>query len=471
MKIGLEFILTLGNPIYTAMRKFVLLLITVLFIISLPAIGQSTDKQKVSFGIKSGVNVSRLNLNGNSSDLVNSNFRTGFVAGAFVKIPIRKFPISCQPEFLYSSMGGDLTTELKEKKNFRFNYFSIPVLIKYQFSKKFVAFAGPQLDAILYAEESNKFGEFDITGSVEEFDAHITGGLEYWIGKDIMLSGRYMYGFYEVHTMAPGISMINRGFQFTIGLRFRKAKPWPEPVVVPPPVDKDTDGDGIFDSRDKCPTVAGIAKYEGCPVPDSDKDGIFDDKDKCPDMPGYPELDGCPYPDRDKDGVTDNKDRCPDEAGSTKNDGCPVTDRDGDGVTDATDRCPDTPGPVSNYGCPEDVKTKLTYIAKNIYFHTSKATLQEISYDPLNQLADILVKYPNAKLTIEGHTDNIGSNAYNLTLSNDRAKAVVDYLLGKGIAASRLKAVGLGEEKPIATNNTAEGRTLNRRVELILTEN
>ncbi|TMI89027.1 MAG: PorT family protein [Bacteroidetes bacterium] len=198
------------------MRKFFLLLTTVIFIFSKSTIAQSTNKQKVSFGIKSGVNVSRLNLSGNSADRVTSNFRTGFVAGAFVHIPIKKFPISIQPEFLYSSMGGDLSTELKEKKNFRFNYFSIPVLIKYQFSKKFVAFAGPQLDAILYAEESNKLGEFDITGSVEEIDAHITGGLEYWIGKDIMLSGRYMYGFYEVHTMAPGISMINRGFQFTI---------------------------------------------------------------------------------------------------------------------------------------------------------------------------------------------------------------------------------------------------------------
>jgi outer membrane protein OmpA-like peptidoglycan-associated protein len=172
-----------------------------------------------------------------------------------------------------------------------------------------------------------------------------------------------------------------------------------------------------------------------------------------------------------KDGVTDNKDRCPDEPGSTKNDGCPVTDRDGDGVPDATDRCPDTPGPGSNYGCPEDVKTKLTYIAKNIYFHTNKATLQEISYEALNQLADILTKYPNTKLTIEGHTDNTGSNAYNLELSKNRAQAVVDYLVSKGIAVSRLSAVGFGEDKPVTTNNTAEGRTLNRRVELILTEN
>ena len=188
-------------------------------------------------------------------------------------------------------------------------------------------------------------------------------------------------------------------------------------------------------------------------------------------MPGYPELDGCPYPDRDKDGVTDNKDRCPDEPGSTKNDGCPIVDRDGDGVPDATDRCPDTPGPASNYGCPEDVKTKLTYIAKNIYFHVDKATLQDISFEPLNQLADILTRYPNAKLTIEGHTDNTGSNAHNLTLSNNRAKAVVDYLVSKGIDASRLTAVGFGEEKPVTTNKTAEGRTLNRRVELKLDEN
>ena len=457
------------------MRKFVLLLTTVFCVISLPLLSQSTDKQtekqKISLGIKTGVNISRLKLNGKIPGVINSDFRTGLVAGAFVNFPAGKSPFSFQPEFLYSSMGGDLTNELNEKQNLRFNYFSIPVLIKYQFSKKLAAFAGPQVDAIIYAEESNKFGEFDITNSVSEVDYYATWGMELWPWRDIVVNARYMHGFKKVYTTAPDISMNNRGFQVTLGLRFRKAKPWPETVIVPPPVDKDTDGDGIFDSRDKCPTVPGVARYEGCPVPDTDKDGIFDDKDKCPDMPGYPELDGCPYPDRDKDGVTDNKDRCPDEPGSTKNDGCPIVDRDGDGVPDATDRCPDTPGPASNYGCPEDVKTKLTYIAKNIYFHVDKATLQTISYEPLNQLADILTRYPNAKLTIEGHTDNTGSSAHNLTLSNNRAKAVVDYLVNKGIDASRLTAIGFGEEKPVTTNKTAEGRTLNRRVELKLEEN
>lgn len=473
--IGLEFILTLGHPIYTAMRKFVLLLTSVFFvIISLPATSQTIEKRKPSLGIKTGLNVSRLKLNGKIPGLLESDFRTGYVAGAFVSFPVgKKSPFSIQPEFLYSSMGGDISNEYNEKQNLRFNYFSVPVLIKYQFSKKLAAFAGPQLDAIIYGKENNKFGEFNVTKSVEEFDAYTTWGMEWWPWKDIVLNARYMHGFKKVYTTAPEISMNNRGFQITLGLRFRKPKPWPEEkvVVIAPPVDKDTDGDGIFDSRDKCPTVPGVAKYEGCPVPDTDKDGIFDDKDKCPEMAGYPELDGCPYPDRDKDGVTDNKDRCPDEPGSTKNDGCPITDRDGDGVPDATDRCPDEAGPADNGGCPkvkEDVIAKTTKIAKSIYFDINSAKLQSRSYAPLDELAQILKDNPSYKLAIESHTDNTGTNEYNLKLSNNRSATVMNYLVGKGIDASRLTASGFGEENPIATNDTKEGRTLNRRSELKL---
>ena len=97
----MEFILTLGHPIYTAMRKFLLLLTTVFFIISFPVFSQSTDKQiekqKISLGIKSGVNISRLKLNGKIPGVMNSDFRTGFVAGAFVNFPAGKSPISFQP--------------------------------------------------------------------------------------------------------------------------------------------------------------------------------------------------------------------------------------------------------------------------------------------------------------------------------------------------------------------------------------
>src|SRR5687767_13090477 len=454
------------------MSKFVLFFTSFIFLcFDLTAQNKPTTKQKASAGVKTGINISRFRLDGKIAGVLESNFRTGFVAGAFVNLPFGRSPFSIQPEFLYSSMGGDNLGEQNDKHNYRFNYFSIPLLFKYGVTKKITALAGPQLDYIIYAKETNFAGEFNITRDLEEFDWLTTWGLEWWPWKNIPITGRYMHGFRKVYHI-DNVSANNRGFQLTIGLRFHKPPPLPAQVVVTPTVvsEKDSDGDGILDSKDKCPTVAGFAKYEGCPIPDTDKDGIHDEEDKCPEVVGYPELNGCPYPDRDKDGVTDNKDRCPDEPGSTKNDGCPITDRDNDGVPDDIDRCPDTPGPASNYGCPEDVKTKLTYIAKNIYFHTNKATLQQISHDPLDQLVDILKRYPNATLVIEGHTDNTGSNAYNIELSENRANAVKNYLTGKGIDGSRLTATGYGEEKPVTTNNTAEGRKLNRRVELKLSE-
>ena len=451
------------------MRKFVLVLSSILCV-CLSVMAQQT-RQKPSFGIKGGVNISKLKLDGQVSGVIESNYRTGLAAGAFINFPLGRRPFSIQPEFLYSSMGGDLVHPFNEKTNYRFNYFSVPVLFKYMVTRKLGAFAGPQVDIKIYAKETNKFGDMNATANLEEFDALATWGLEWWPWKHVVLNGRYMHGFRKVYEFGD-VSANNRGFQVTLGLRFHKAPPLPPP----PPVDvavaeRDSDGDGILDSKDKCPTVPGVVRYEGCPVPDTDKDGIYDDKDKCPEMPGFPELDGCPYPDRDRDGVTDQKDRCPDEPGSTKNDGCPINDRDNDGVMDADDRCPDTPGPASNQGCPEikeDVIEKTARIAKSIYFNTNKATLQQRSYQPLDELVQILKDNPTYNLSIEGHTDSQGTNEYNLTLSNNRANTVKNYLIRKGIDAGRLQAQGFGEEQPVADNNTAEGRSLNRRVVLTL---
>lgn len=429
---------------------------------------QEKMKAKPSFGIKAGMNFSKLKLDGQIAGVIESNYRTGLAAGAFINFPLGKRPFSIQPEFLYSSMGGDLVHPMNEKTNYRFNYFSVPLLFKYNFTKKLGAFAGPQVDIKIYGKETNKFGDINASSSLEEFDALATWGLEWWPWKHIVISGRYMHGFRKVYQI-ENVSVNNRGFQVMAGLRFHKGAPLPPPPIVQTVEERDSDGDGILDSKDKCPTVPGVAKYEGCPVPDTDKDGIFDDKDKCPEMAGYPELDGCPYPDRDKDGVTDNKDLCPDEPGSTKNDGCPINDRDGDGVLDANDRCPDEPGPASNQGCPEikeEVIEQASKIAKSIYFELNSAKLQKRSYAPLDELAQILKDNPSYNLSIEGHTDNTGTNAYNMKLSNSRAASVKNYLVRKGIEASRLTSQGFGEEQPVADNTTAEGRTLNRRVVL-----
>lgn len=256
----------------------------------------------------------------------------------------------------------------------------------------------------------------------------------------------------------------------------------------------DTDGDGIYDKDDACPEVAGLAAFNGCP--DTDGDGIEDGKDACPNEAGSKEMNGCPdsdgdgiadkddacpneaglaalagCPDADGDGVADKDDACPNEAGPAANKGCPWPDKDGDGVLDKDDECPEIAGTVANKGCPEvteEVQKKLNDFAKTILFDTGKSSIKATSTGVMVDIIMILNEYPNAKFTVEGHTDSVGSDKLNQTLSESRALAVKEFLIEKGINAFRLNAVGYGESKPIATNNTASGRTQNRRVEINL---
>ena len=259
-------------------------------------------------------------------------------------------------------------------------------------------------------------------------------------------------------------------YNFGISGNISKKKEAPVKTVQIPQA-KDTDGDGIIDDNDKCVDVPGVAKYEGCPVPDTDKDGINDDNDKCPIVPGIAKYEGCPIPDTDKDGVNDEEDKCPQEAGVARYEGCPVPDADGDGVNDEEDKCPQVEGLKENQGCPaikEEVINKVNYAAQNILFVTGKYILQAGSAKGLNEVAKILNENKDLKISIEGHTDNVGDAARNQTLSENRAKAVAAYFTSKGIDASRITVVGYGEDQPVAENNTADGRKKNRRVEMKL---
>lgn len=242
--------------------------------------------------------------------------------------------------------------------------------------------------------------------------------------------------------------------------------PLPQPAPPPPP---DADGDGIVDSLDACPQVKGLAQFKGCP--DSDGDGIPDKDDKCPTERGLERYQGCPIPDSDGDGINDEEDKCPKEKGVARYQGCPVPDRDKDGVNDEEDKCPDLPGVASNNGCPEitaAVKKRIEVAAKNIFFATGSVKLLVKSNKSLDDVAKLMSEDANLKLDIEGHTDNTGKPEKNQTLSENRAKSVYDYLVKKGVDASRLKSAGYGQDKPIADNKTAAGRTKNRRVELKL---
>ena len=202
---------------------------------------------------------------------------------------------------------------------------------------------------------------------------------------------------------------------------------------------------------------------------DTDGDGIYDKDDECPETPGLAEFNGCP--DTDGDGIEDRNDACPNEAGPKANNGCPYQDRDGDGVLDKDDQCPDVAGTVANKGCPEvsvEIIKQLNDYSKTILFDLGKSTIRKESYAVLQNIANIMKEYPNAKFEIEGHTDSQGSDALNMKLSDDRAASVRDYLTTIGMEGNRLTSIGYGESKPIATNATKAGRQQNRRVEISL---
>ncbi len=229
----------------------------------------------------------------------------------------------------------------------------------------------------------------------------------------------------------------------------------------------DSDGDGIPDHKDKCPEDAGPKIFDGCP--DTDGDGVPDSEDECPNVPGSKESKGCPTIDSDGDGIPDDRDDCPKEYGPRATGGCP--DRDGDGVPDKDDKCIDTPGPVNNMGCPvieEKEQEVLDLAMESVKFDSNRATLKPSSFKNLNDIAEIMKRYPDYKLRISGHTDNTGSRALNQRLSERRARSCYEYLASRGISASRMSYVGFGPDKPRSDNDTETGRRLNRRVEFDL---
>jgi len=224
----------------------------------------------------------------------------------------------------------------------------------------------------------------------------------------------------------------------------------------------DTDGDGIIDGEDACPNTSGKKELKGCP--DKDNDGIADKDDKCPDLAGSKELGGCP--DRDGDGVIDISDACPDIKGLSKYDGCP--DTDGDGIADNKDKCPDVAGVAANFGCPEALKGAVK--EKIVYFDTDASVVLAKNIIDLNEIAAFMNENPEAVISVAGHADIRESDEYNMRLSEKRADYVINYLKKKGMKSGKIEKSFFGKKKPVADNNTAEGRALNRRVEIKITK-
>jgi outer membrane protein OmpA-like peptidoglycan-associated protein len=327
----------------------------------------------------------------------------------------------------------------------------------------------------------DEFGKFTAGIGVRAFQ-HV------WIGSNTLLKNLWPFGdnknySADVHVMVKVPIMKDSGDRDGDGIPDKIDECPDTPGLKKFNGCPDSDGDGIPDHLDKCPNEAGPAATGGCP--DRDGDGVIDKDDRCPDEPGPSSLRGCPdrdgdgvpdiddacpdepgpaatkgCPDRDGDGVADKDDRCPDEPGPVSLQGCP--DRDGDGVPDIDDRCPDVPGPKENFGCPVDEGIK------NIEFDIDKFNIRPEFASTLDNVVKMMQEDPDAIVTIVGHTDNTYTRPYNMNLSKRRAESVKNYLVKNKIAAKRIKTQYFGPDKPIATNDTVEGRQRNRRAEITI---
>ncbi|HYH98530.1 OmpA family protein [Hyalangium sp.] len=301
-----------------------------------------------------------------------------------------------------------------------------------------------RLGAVLASTADGLGGEVAAIGSVplrrEGYSLELLGGVRLPLGEKLEAYGLAGLGLGN----APGTPQ----FRLLLGMSFGKASRPAAPEDTPAPQEL-TD-------------------------PDSDGDGVLDDVDACPDEPGPASRQGCPLRDSDGDGLLDEQDRCPKQAGIAEMRGCPPRDTDGDTVWDHLDNCRTIPGPPHNQGCPANNR-QLVVIQRNrieikdtIHFDYDKATIKSRSFTLLDQVARVLIEHPEiVSVSIEGHTDALGTDLYNHDLSRRRAGAVRDYLERQGVERERMTIRSFGEDRPLQSNTSEQGRAINRRVEFL----
>jgi OmpA-OmpF porin, OOP family len=419
---------------------------------------------------------------------------TGFELGVLAEIPLGKYNLFLEPGILYSAMGNQYqryydssvfqNDTLYNQHTLNLSYVEIPIYLTWKLSlsknqkNHFYLSAGPYFAFIYGASESyqNRVLEYNSSNYIYQSgteDLPVGNGPEKYKTLDIgivakagfelgnVLIGAYFSrGLTNAYTADYPSTFHNQVFGGSFGIWLNNPKPVPK-------ISGDSDNDGTPDTQDSCKTIPGPPRWNGCPIPDSDHDGINDEEDSCKMVPGVLRYHGCPIPDTDQDGINDEEDSCKTVPGLPKYHGCPIPDRDLDGVNDEQDKCPDQPGPVENQGCPvikAAIASRAQLVAANVMFEVNSSRLTKGSYPALKELADSLKSNPDLNLIVEGHTDNLGSTEYNLQLSKKRGESVKKVLVVMGIENNRIRVAGFGDGHPVANNNTADGRTKNRRV-------
>jgi len=446
--------------------------------------------------------------------------RIGIHAGFLADLPLKQGSrVSFQPGVIFYQkgrkynkiynppQGGTITQVTAEQFT---TYFDVPLNLVFKFGKKakFIIGGGPYASFIFGGREKSQtittlgLGEStqvdDLPvgkkpGQYEVINYGVNGLAGIEIGR-VFITGNYSRGLNDFyHPDGYTGSLKHQVIGGTLGIFLgnpvqTEKKPKDKdkdgipddkdqcPDAAGPAITQgcpDKDSDGIPDATDQCPDQPGTVAYKGCPATDRDKDGIPDADDKCPDQAGTANYKGCPVPDSDNDGVNDEADKCPNQPGTARYNGCPVPDSDGDGINDDNDKCPNEKGRVDYNGCPppeikKEVVEKVNYAAKRVQFQSGKAVLTPASLKVLDEVAAILKQDESLQLAIDGHTSADGSLEFNMRLSEQRAAAVKNYLVSRGVATDRLQARGFGPTRPLNTGKTVAERNLNRRVEMSL---
>lgn len=388
------------------------------------------------------------------------------------------------PVIGYNIAEGNLNLENQTLYGAEFQYNGFDTLLKPEFSILYTDtdYENSSLETDIYRFALNGVYEYDAIGIVkplakigigyEEIDNYASDnedsvffdagvGAKIALMDNIALKLEALYMLKNNDNRWDNNLALLAGVNFAFGPKARKA--------APAPVDGDDDNDGVLNSVDKCPTTpAGTAvDASGCKIDgDDDRDGVLNSKDRCPTTAAGVRVDseGCKIDgDDDKDGILNSADKCPNTPVGTAVDarGCKIDgDDDRDGVLNSLDKCPTTPAgnTVNEDGC-----TKIVNL--HINFETASYTVDQASKPNVEAFANFLKARSNFDAKIIGHTDSVGSVANNQKLSQNRANAVKEMIVSYGVDASRITTEGMGESAPKATNDTAEGRAENRRIE------
>ena len=452
-------------------------LLTLFLVVTTVAMAQRPD---TTWQINAGLNVVDLfptggeniffpNQGGFFEDFLNNDHWNAGVPAIGIYRTINK-DLSLGINFAFAGV-----TKIEGQTNQNLRYFSSDLQLKYAFfrDKPFSPYA--RLGAGVSSFNNDASVVNNITAQKRSSGHWVSS-----IGFDVKLTDKFGF-FLETNFKSSfgdeGISHFNHSLGFSYGLGTLDS----DQDGVPNNRDEcvntpglialngcpDEDGDGIRDSEDECPNIAGLAAFMGCP--DTDNDGIQDTEDNCPEEAGPDDNQGCPWPDSDYDGVLDKDDSCPENAGPGDNNGCPWPDRDNDGVIDKDDDCPDEAGLAKDNGCPvvtKEIIEQLNIAGGQIYFQVGSSRLiGATTHASIQRIKSFMDVDERIELIIEGHTSSDGAAASNLRLSEERANSLRARLIELGIAPQRLEAVGYGETRPIATNDTEAGRSRNRRVE------